>query len=273
MGRSGGPAYTGGVSGRVRIERDGAVATVVLEHPERRNAISREMWGELRQELVELGADEQLRVLVIRGAPEGGAFSPGADLTEFPEQRGTTEKAVAYKAETHAAIEALAGIECPVVAAIDGPCSGAGLELAMAADLRLASEKSSFGLPVVRLCNTADLHDVRRLARAVGASLAAEMLLTAGTVPASRLYAVGALAWIGPSEELEGALGEVIERIAGAAPRAVRQAKRGLRMSMHLSESDEETYRDGVLQVLSGADFLEGTRAFLEKRKPEFRGE
>lgn len=250
------------------------VATVVLDHPERKNAITRAMWHQLVAafDAFALEAPATLRAVVIRGNPAGNAFCPGADLTEFPELRGTTEKALLYKDLTHQALEAVDRCPCPVVAAIDGPCIGAGLEIAMASDLRLATERSTFALPVVRLSNTAAVDDVARLARTIGGSLAAELLYTAATLPAPRLYAAGALAWSGPADALDAALDGVVERLVTAAPKAVRLAKQALRQVLGGGPVDSDAYEAGVRAVLSGYDFAEGTQAFLERRPPRFTG-
>jgi enoyl-CoA hydratase/carnithine racemase len=252
------------MSGAVQVSCADGLARVVLDNPSRRNAVSLAMWDQLAAAFSAF--DEEVRVILLRGSPEGNAFSPGADLTEFPELRGTTDKALAYKARTHHALETIAACPVPVLALIDGPCIGGGLEIALAADIRLATPRSTFGLPVVRLSNSADLADVRRLVEAGGRSLAAEMLLTAATVLAERAYAAGLLSWLGEAEALERAAEEMAERVLAAAPRAVRLAKQALR------SPDAAAYQAGVREVLSGADFAEATRAVLDKRKPRFTG-
>jgi enoyl-CoA hydratase/carnithine racemase len=252
------------MSGTVRVSQAGGVARVVLDNPSRRNAVSLAMWDQLAEAFGSF--DQDVRVVLVRGAPEGNAFSPGADLTEFPELRGTTDKALAYKARTHHALETLHACPVPVLALVDGPCIGGGLELALAADIRLATPRSTFGLPVIRLSNSADLSDVRRLVHAAGGGLAAEMLLTAATVSAERAYAAGLVSWVGDTLEEEAQ--KIVERVLAAAPRAVRLAKQALRAG----PADEQAYADGVRQVLSGADFAEATQAVLEKRVPRFSG-
>jgi enoyl-CoA hydratase len=252
------------MSGRVLASQDGGIARVVLDNPKRRNAVSLAMWDELAEAFATLAED--VRVVLLRGAAEGNAFSPGADLTEFPDLRGTTDKALAYKARTHHALETIHACPVPVLALIDGPCIGGGLEIALAADIRLATPRSSFGLPVIRLSNSADLSDVRRLVSAAGAGLVSEMLLTAATVSAERAYAAGLLSWVG--EALDDEAQKVVERVLAAAPRAVRLAKQALRAG----PGDEQAYEAGVRNVLSGADFAEATQAVLEKRAPRFTG-
>jgi enoyl-CoA hydratase len=249
------------MSGAIRVSCDGGVARVVLDNPQRRNAVSLAMWDDLASAFAAF--DAEVRVVVLRGSPEGNAFSTGADLTEFPELRGTTDKALAYKARTHHALETVHACPVPVLALIDGPCIGGGLELALAADIRLATPRSTFGLPVVRLSNSADLSDVRRLVEAGGQSLAAEMLLSAATVSAERAYAAGLLGWVGEAVEEEAQ--KIVERVLAAAPRAVRLAKQALR------SPDEASYAAAVRDVLSGPEFAEATQAVLEKRAPDYR--
>jgi enoyl-CoA hydratase/carnithine racemase len=254
------------MSGSVQVSHSGGIARVVLDNPRRRNAVSLAMWDELAEAFAAFGED--VRVVLLRGAEDGNAFSPGADLTEFPELRGTTDKALAYKARTHHTLQAIHACPVPVLALIDGPCIGGGLELALAADIRLATRRSAFGLPVIRLSNSADLSDVRRLVGAAGAGVAAELLLTAATISAERAYAAGLLSWLGDAEALEPTAHEMAERVLAAAPRAVRLAKQALRAG----PEDEQRYAEGVRQVLSGGDFAEATQAVLEKRPPRFTG-
>ena len=252
------------MTGSVQVSQTGGIVRVVLDNPKRRNAVSLAMWDELAEAFATFGDD--VRVVLLRGSAEGNAFSPGADLTEFPDLRGTTDKALAYKARTHHALESIHACPVPVLALIDGPCIGGGLEIALAADIRLATPRSSFGLPVIRLSNSADLSDVRRLVSSAGAAVAAEMLLTAATISAERAYAAGLVSWVG--EALDDEAHKFAERVLAAAPRAVRLAKQALRAR----PGDEDAYAAGVRQVLSGADFAEATRAVLEKRAPRFTG-
>jgi enoyl-CoA hydratase/carnithine racemase len=255
------------MSGSIQVSQSGGVARLVLDNPKRRNAVSLTMWDDLARafERFSLPASD-VRVVLLRGSAEGNAFSPGADLTEFPELRDTTDKALAYKARTHHALETIHACPVPVLALIDGPCIGGGLEIALAADMRLATPRSTFGLPVIRLSNSADLSDVTRLVSSAGAGLAAEMLLTAATVSAERAYTAGLVSWVGESVDDEAQ--KFIDRILAAAPRAVRLAKRALRAR----PGDDDAYAEGVRQVLSGADFAEATQAVLEKRAPRFTG-
>jgi enoyl-CoA hydratase/carnithine racemase len=259
------------VAARVIVSRAGAVATVLLDNPGRKNAITLGMWGELFQLFSAIAADTGVHAVLLRGAVEGGAFSAGADVSEFPEVRGTSEQALAAKERTHAALEAIASCPVPVLALIDGPCVGAGLEIALCADLRLASDRSTFALPVVRLSSSADLGDIQRLAQAAGPALAAELLLSAAAISAERAYASGLLNWTGPAEVLDAAAQEIVTRVVAAGPRAVRVAKQGLRMVMP-SVSAATDYEEAVRRLVSGSDFQEGTRAFVEHRSPVFTG-
>jgi enoyl-CoA hydratase/carnithine racemase len=256
------------------VSRDDGVTTVILENVERRNAINVAMWRELAHVVTALAEEGKgLRAVLLRGAPEGGAFSAGADLSEFPEVRGTTEAALAYRKETHAALDAIYACPVPVLALIDGPCIGGGLEVALCADLRLGTDRSTFALPITRLSNAAELENVHRLAEVAGPGLAAEILIAAGSISAERAYALGLLNWVGSIDALEDTTQEFLARIQAGAPAAVRLAKQGLRTFQKPTPGAEEAYEQGMRRVLSGRDFHEGTRAFLERRKPAFTGE
>jgi enoyl-CoA hydratase/carnithine racemase len=259
--------------GCVRFTREGTVATLILECVERRNAISATMWSDLASMFRKLANETDVRAVVVRGAPEGGAFSAGADLTEFPEVRSTSERALAHKEQIYAALEAIEACPVPVISVIDGACIGGGLEIAMYSDLRLASVRSTFGLPIVRIANAIDIDDIRRLAQVAGPALAAEILLTGVNVPAERAYAAGLVNWVGPVEELYPAAQRVVKHLVAAAPRAVRLAKQGLRVALVPSAGGGAAYEKEVRRVLSGQDFQEGYRAFLERRPPAFTGE
>ena len=259
--------------GCVRFTREGAVATLILECVERRNAISAAMWGELATTFRKLATAGDVRAVVVRGAPEGGAFSAGADLTEFPDVRSTSERALAHKEQIYAALEAIEACPVPVISVIDGACIGGGLEIAMYSDLRLASTRSTFGLPIVRIANAIDVDDIRRLAQVAGPVLAAEILLTGASVSAERAYAAGLVNWVGAVDELYATAQAMVRRIVAAAPRAVRLAKQGLRVALVPSAGGGAAYEKEVRRVLSGQDFQEGYRAFLERRQPAFTGQ
>lgn len=260
------------MAGTVRLEREGPVARVVLDHAARRNAMTLEMWQSLRVLFGALTKDSDLRAVVIRGAPEGGAFSAGADRTEFPRNRGTRESALEYGKVVRAALEAVDACPVPVLALIDGPCVGGGLEIALFTDLRLATARSTFGLPAVRLSHSPDLVDIRRLVALVGPAAASAILLAATSISAERAWTLGLLTWMGPAEQLEAAAQEYLDGVLAAAPRAVRAAKQGLRAVLDSRPGAAEAYDALVPGLYAGADFLEATHAFIERRPATFTG-
>lgn len=231
-----------------------------------------QMWQSLRAVFAELAEDSDLGAVVVRGAPDGGAFSAGADRSEFPLNRGTRESALEYGKVVRAALQEVDACPVPVLTLIDGPCVGGGLEIALFSDLRLATARSIFGLPAVRLSHSPDLVDIRRLVALVGPAAASEILLAAATISAERAWTLGLLSWMGPAEQLEAVARGYIEGVLGSAPRAVRAAKQGLRAVLDSAPGAAEAYQALLPGLYAGADFREATHAFTERRPARFTG-
>jgi enoyl-CoA hydratase len=258
------------MAGQVRVEVDGAVATLFLDNPEKMNAFDKPMWRGLIGALGEVSADPGLRVVVVRGAG-GRAFSPGADISEFPLERGTPEQAAIYGELMDEGLSALRDCPLPTVAAIEGPCCGIGLVTALACDLRIAAESARFGVPVSRIGINMPAPEMIVLHEAVGAAAALEILLEGEVFGSARALGLRLITRIAADDALEEAVAAACRHISAGAPSAARVHKkmiRALAAGRGLSAEDvAEAYG-----CFGSEDFAEGYRAFLDKRRPVFSG-
>jgi len=259
------------MGGRIRVSKDGALGWLVFDHPERRNAISASMWAELPDAAEELAKDAAVRVVILRGAGEV-AFVSGADISEFESARGADRHA-GYDAKTARAGAALATLDKPVLAMIHGFCVGGGVALSLSADMRYASDDARFAIPAARLGLGYDPHGIESLVRLVGPSAAKELFFTARTFGAEEALRMGLVNAVLPKAELEDAVRDTALRIARNAPLTVRSVKLVVReLAKEPAQRDREAMAASVRACFESDDYKEGVRAFLEKRRPEFRG-
>jgi enoyl-CoA hydratase/carnithine racemase len=248
----------------------GGVGWLVVNRPEKRNAFSRAMWAALPDVLERLAAVESLRVLVMRGA--GGHFGAGADISEFAEAR-TGAAAKDYEQVHDRALAALAAFRTPVIAMIEGYCMGGALALALACDLRLAAEDAVFALPPARLGLAFPLSSLRRLLMAVSHATAMEMLFTGRRYDAGWALSRGLVNEVRATAELPAAVGLLAETIAANAPLAVAHAKAATNALLPEPAAERLAALEALAaRCLNSEDYAEGCRAFLERRRPVFRG-
>lgn len=254
----------------VRVERRGRAAWITLDRPEAANALSRALVRAFSYALADVRAAGDAAVLVVTGAGDR-AFSAGADLKERLEMSPAETRA--FLDELRAALDALAGFPQPVLAAIAGAALGGGLELALACDIRIASEAAVFGFPEVRLGIIPGAGGTQRLARVCGLAVAKELVLTGRRIGSPRARELGLVSAVVPAAELCAETQRWADEIAEAGPLAVAQAKRALDDGFGLPLPEGLDLEQRCYQVvIESEDRKEGLAAFAEQRKPVFRG-
>jgi enoyl-CoA hydratase len=260
------------MSGRIHVEKEGALGWLVFDHPERRNAISHQMWEALPKAASALDEDPAVRVVVLRGAGEV-AFVSGADISEFENRRTGGDAAADYESATGRAFGAVASMSKPVLAMIHGFCVGGGLATALAADLRYAAADARFAIPAARLGLAYHPGGVEALAALVGPSAAKEILFTARRYTAEEALGLGLVNRVFPKAELETGVREIAAAIAENAPLTLRSAKLVVReLGREGAQRDRGAMAESIRRCFDSADYKEGVRAFLEKRAPRFEG-
>lgn len=254
----------------ILVQRDGEIATVVLNRPDKLNALTKPMWRRLGEVFGELSADDALRCVVLRGAGTK-AFAPGNDISEFEHERSNVEQASSYGRIMHATIDAIAGCRHPVVAMIHGICVGGGLEIAGLADIRICGESSRFGVPIKNLGLVMAYGELRALIDLVGRATALEILLEGRVFDAREALEKRLVTRVVPDAQVEEEAYACARRIAEGAPLAARWHKKFARRLADPHPLSEAEYDEGFA-CFGTEDFRIGYKAFLAKRKPEFRG-
>ena len=253
----------------ILVERRGRVALITINRPQKLNALNIQTRAEGAQALDELREDESVRVVVITGAGEK-AFVAGADIGEFKGRTAVMQREVMLGRSLFTAFDTFPK---PVIAMINGYCLGGGCELALACDLRIASDRASFGQPEINLGIIPGGGGTQRLTRLVGEGKAMEMILTGEMIDAQTAFNIGLVNLVVPASDLEAKTLEIANRIAEKSPVALRMANESVRIASR-SNLDEGLRREIDLFAItfSSEDKDEGVSAFLEKRKPEFKG-
>ena len=257
--------------GRIGARRDGAVGWLVFDNPERRNAVSLEMWQAIPRVLDDFGADPGVRVVVLAGAGDK-AFVSGADISQFERERANAEAVKRYEEIGERAQASLAGFDKPVIAMIRGYCLGGGLNIANLCDLRIAAEDARFGIPAARMGLGYRASSMKKLLDIVGKAAALEIMISARQFSAAEALALGLVHQVVPVPELETATRAYCDMIAANAPLTMRAAKRIIRELTQGAGYDAAACEAWVKECFASQDYIEGRQAFMEKRKPVFKG-
>jgi enoyl-CoA hydratase/carnithine racemase len=247
--------------------REGVIATVIIDNPSKRNALTKAAWAQLAETMHRLSTEEELRCIVLRGAGVE-AFAAGADISEFPHERADSLQAKRYHEQVTSGIYAVRDCRHPTIAMIHGACTGGGMEIACACDLRISGESGRFGVPIKRLGHALAYPEMQLVQQVVGRALVLEILLEGRILDAERRGLVNRVV---SDDKLEQEVYATARRIAQGAPLAARANKKFARRLLDLAPLTQQEI-DESYALCDSEDYKEGIRAFLAKKKPVFKG-
>jgi enoyl-CoA hydratase/carnithine racemase len=259
------------MTSKLITEQRGPIGYLVLNTPQRRNALSLDMWQSIPEIIRSFDQIHEIRCITITGSGTD-AFCAGADISEFESNRASEDSAKIYDCATQEAVSAISNCSKPVVAAIRGICYGGGVALATACDLRVASTDTKFCVPAARLGVAYGMQGTAALARQIGYSLASEMLITARVYSAHEAFMKGLIHQLASPQEFDSVIAGYTSAIAANAPLSMRASKFALKAALGTSPDIQQRAEAASAQCASSADYAEGRSAFREKRKPVFRG-
>jgi len=257
-------------SDKIIARQDGAVGWLVFNNPERRNAVSLDMWQAIPEVLSRFESDPEIRAIVLAGAGDK-AFVSGADISQFESQRSSAEAVQHYEQVGEAAQASLRECGKPVIAMIRGYCLGGGMNIANLCDLRIAAEDARFGIPAAKMGLGYRASSMQNLVDVVGAAFAREIMLTARQFTAAEAFQMGLVHRVVPVEQLATVTREYCDMLAANAPLTMRAAKRIIR-EVSRADYDAAACETLVKECFASEDYAEGRKAFMEKRKPVFKG-
>ena len=252
------------------VERKNSVAIVTINRPDKLNALNSTTMDELKNLFTELQDDDAISVIILTGSGEK-AFVAGADISELNKLNMITGKEFSEKGQE--IFNLIGNLNKPVIAAVNGFALGGGCELALACHIRLASMNAKFGQPEVNLGIIPGYGGTQRLTRLINSGRAMEYILTGDMIDANEAYRIGLVNHIYPRKDLISKAFEMAEKIAGKGKHAVRLAVKAVNIAGEVSAIEGQNFEAALFAICCGTeDFNEGTSAFLEKRKPVFKG-
>ncbi len=251
----------------VTLSVKGSIATITLDRPDKKNALSQAMWQRIPA-IFAKAQEEGARAVILTGA--GGSFAAGADISEFETVYATPESAAAYSADIAQAMDAVAGCALPVIAQVEGACVGGGCGLALASDLRFAATNAKFAITPSKLGLVYSLNDTKRLVDAVGFSRAKDILFSGRLIKADEALAIGLVDEL--VDNVQAAVETYVHSMVANSGFSLRTTKEIIGQISAGQMADDDKTLGLFLSAFEGQDFKEGYKAFLEKRKPGFSG-
>jgi enoyl-CoA hydratase len=258
---------------KLLLQKDGPIGWIIFNQPEKRNAVSQEMWQQMPEYVRDLSADDAIRVVVLRGAGDR-AFVAGADISQFKDRRRNMADEEEYRRISGRGQESLGTLTKPLLAMIHGFCVGGGVGIAVACDIRIASDDASFGIPAARLGLGYHYHGMEKLMKLIGPAYTKEIFFTARTdFSAAEALRMGLVNQVVPKAELEAFTRSYAERMARNAPLTLRSAKATVDQLLRPTGERDLALLDKLMaDCFNSQDYQEGVKAFSEKRRPQFQG-
>jgi enoyl-CoA hydratase/carnithine racemase len=254
------------------VERRGAVGWIVFNQPAKRNAINAAMWRGIPRAMAQFDADPEVRCVAFRGAGTE-AFASGADISEFDEIRAQKSSVAEYDGLLDQVLHSIQDSRKPSVAMIYGFCMGGGLEVALACDLRYCGRSAQFGIPAAKLGLAYNIEGHRRLIETVGHARAREIMFLGRRYNADEGFAMGLVNQVFHDAELDGEVGRIITQLCENAPLSIANSKTIIEEYVKAAGApDEANMTTAIERCAKSGDYQEGRRAFMEKRKPAFKG-